>query len=181
MEILIEVTAVSAISDISLKDFLPAEMVMRVGTLMVDGVANSGNILEGINLGSFAAGQTKRITFRADLRGSSSFPQFTTTLTNKSEASSTCDVKIAIANVVVHKTVPPSSVPTGLTNNPFLDSFLLPLVFTAAIIWAAKTKLIGFEEWLDKRRTWWRNYHSKRKLDLTISKIKIKEKLNRIL
>ncbi|MDI6916113.1 MAG: hypothetical protein QMC95_18210, partial [Desulfitobacteriaceae bacterium] len=67
-----------------------------------------------------------------------------------------------------------TAVPTGLTNNLFLDSFFLPLIISLIIIFLFRSHLIKWEEWLDKRKKEYRNYKVKKLLQFKIAKIRLK-------
>ncbi|MDO8470774.1 MAG: hypothetical protein Q7S63_02235 [bacterium] len=57
---------------VTLKDVLPAKL-SYLGNLKVDGVANSGNILQGISLGDINGGSARFVTFRAQIAPNASF------------------------------------------------------------------------------------------------------------
>lgn len=73
-----------------------------------------------------------------------------------------------------------TSVSTGLTDNFFVDSFFLPLLFALAGIWVFKSRILRFEEWKDKRKTQYEKYRAEKVLFLRIAKIRATEFLRDI-
>ena len=170
------------LDNVIVKDTLPAGIVYRAD-LKVDNVSTSGDILNGLNIGTLAAGQKKTITFRSDVAAAENFNLGQTELINTvlvtSGASSVSDT----AKIIVNKgTVAGAAtdVTTGLTNNMFLDSFLLPLIFTLLIVWLLKSRIIKVEEWMDARKKEYHVYKSKKVLQMQIGKIKAQELFRRI-
>ena len=73
----------------------------------------------------------------------------------------------------------PTEISTGLTNNFFLDSFLLPLLIALAFLWIFKSRIFQVEKWLDLRKEKYQRYQAEKLLQLKIKRIKIKEWLKK--
>lgn len=172
----------NSLYDVVVKDTLPNKIIYR-GDLRVDNILTLGDIFIGLNIGNLAAIQEKTITFRGDVAGPESFSFGQTQLTNIVLVSSGTNSLSDTAKVVVSKTAvagAATNITTGLTNNIFLDSFLLPLMITLLIVWLFKSHIIKFEEWLDSGKKEYRIYKSKKILQLKIAKIKAEELFQRI-
>ncbi|MBL7142053.1 MAG: DUF11 domain-containing protein [Candidatus Pacebacteria bacterium] len=170
----------STLYNVNVKDTLPSGLIFR-GELKVDNISTSGDILNGLNIGTLSAGQQKTITFRADVASAASFTFGQTQLTNTALATSASYSKSDTAKVVVSRGAvagAATEVSTGLTNNLFLDSFLLPLLATLLLIWLFRSRIVRFEEWLDRRKNYYDVYKSKKNLQFKIAKIKAKEFFN---
>jgi len=171
-----------SIYDIVVKDILPAGIIYR-GDLKVDNILTGGDIFAGLNIGHLAAGQKKTVTFRGDVAGAESFSFGQTQLINTASVSSGADSRSDSAKILVTRGVVAgvaTAVSTGLTNNVFLDSFLLPLMMSLLIIWLFKSRIIKFEEWLDRRKKEYQIYKSKKILQLKVARIKAQEFLGKI-
>ena len=167
--------------DVTVKDSLPAGLLYR-GDLRVDNVLTSGDIFDGLNIGHIPAAGMKTVTFRADVAGEVSFSFGQTKLINSVEVSSRNGSGSDTAEVIVSKTAvagAATNVPTGWTNNLFLDSFFLPLSASLFVIWLLKARILRIEEWLDARNKKYQEYKSKKVLKLKIAKIKFREAINR--
>ena len=170
----------SALQNLIVKDTLPSQ-IAYLGNLKIDSINTTGNIISGINIGNLGANQTTTITFEAKIGKANQFNLGQTTLINSVLVYNTLVAQTDTAKVVVTKTAGgPATVPTGLTNNLFLDSFFLPLAITLAIIWAFKSHIIRFEEWLDVRKREYQEYRAKKLLQMKIAKIKAQEFLRKL-
>jgi len=172
----IQVTAGdSYLSNVIIRDTLPDKIRYR-GNLKIDGLLSSGDILSGLNIGYLSSYQTKTITFDADVLGADQFAFGETQLINSALVFSTETSNSDTAKIIVIKREVAGAavaIPTGLTNNLFLDSFFLPLVIALIIIWLLRSRILQFEEWLDKRKKKHQEYHSEKLLKLKIAKIKL--------
>lgn len=171
----------NSLTNITVKDTLPIGTTY-IGDLRIDNVAVAGNILTGLNIGSLAAQQEKAITFRVDVADQASFAFGQTELTNTVLVSSDAVSRSDTAKVFISKTAvagAATAVVTGLTDNIFFDSFLLPSLITLLIVWLFKSRIIKFEEWLDSRKREYQIYKSKKILKIKIAKAKVKEFLQR--
>lgn len=173
----IQLTAGDAgLQDIIVKDTLPSNMIY-LGDLKIDGISYYTDITLGINTGYLSSNQTKIITFDARVADATKFNLGTTTLINSVLVYNYLFATSDSAKVMVYKATGggPTNIPTGLTNNIFLDSFLLPLVITLLMIWAFKSHIISFEEWVDVRKKKYTQYKAKKMLNLRIAEIKARE------
>jgi len=166
--------------NVVIKDTLPSGLIYQ-GDLRIDNVLIAGDILTGLDIGNFSAYQKKTITFRADIGGGENFNFGQTQLTNTALVSSGAisysdTAKVIVSRAAVAGTA--TEVTTGLTNNIFFDSFLLPLLITLLIIWLFKSRIFKFEEWLDSRKKEYQIYKSKKILQIKVAKIKAKEFFN---
>lgn len=175
---LIQVTAGNtSLQNLIIKDTLPGRIVY-LGNLKIDGASSTGNIISGFNIDNLPANQTKTITFDASIAGSAQFNSGETTLINTVLAYNALVSNSDAATIIVRKEAgvgAVTSVSTGLTNNLFLDSFFLPLVITLLIIWIFKSHIFKFEEWSDLRKKEYREYRTRKLLQLKITKIKTQE------
>jgi len=113
---------------------------------MIDGTLSASDMTSGVNIGSISNSQTRTLQYQAQVASAQSFPFGTTTLTDAVTASgSNMNAGISSASVVVTRSgvLGASSVSTGLTNNPLLDSFFIPLVLAIAGVWAFKSGWFG--------------------------------------
>ncbi len=133
------------INNVVVKDTFPVNL-NYYNNLTLDGVANSGNIISGLNIGSIAAGQTKLIAYQAQVAPVQNFGFGTTTLTNSVTITSSEGTNSASgsgATISVNRTSGATGAPTGWTDNIFFDSFFLPLALALAGVWAWKSGLLG--------------------------------------
>ncbi len=136
----------------------------------------SGDIMSGLNLNTIPAGQTATVTYQTQVAGVASFIYGTTTLTNtvSTTSSNVSYIPNASASVIVTRTgvLGASIVATGLTNNFWIDSFLLPLLVTLILIWMWRAGMFfGIEKWLDNKRKTRRGYKANKELSAKISHI----------
>ena len=163
------------LKNVVLTDILPNGISNAQG-IAVDGTRISDNLVSGIDLGNIDSGDSKTITFNAYVASKDNFNFGQTVLTNTAKA--TCDTNSCsdsdTATVSVSKTMVQgaTTVSTGFTNNPFIDSFVIPAGVALFLIWAFKAKLIKFEEWLDQKKRNYLVYKSRKVLDLQRAKLK---------
>ncbi len=166
-----------SLSDVIVKDTLPNGLTY-LGELKINNVSVSGNILTGLNIGDFSAGEEKVITFQVNVLGPESFAFGQTELKNRVLVSTDDFSRSDIAEVVVSRAAVAGAVTeiaTGLTNNIFFDSLFLPFIIALVVIYLFKSRIIKFEEWLDERKKKYREYYSNKILRLKISRIRIEE------
>lgn len=136
----------------------------------------SGNITYGINLNTIYAGQTVTITYQVQVASAQNFSYGTTTLNNNVSVTSSQSgyTPISNASVIVSRSavLGASAVSTGLTNNFWIDSFILPLIITLIGIWMWRAGMFfGIEKWLDNKRKIRRGYKSGKEFSARIAKI----------
>jgi hypothetical protein len=167
----------SQLDNLIVKETLPSQITWRSGTLRVDGSSVYGDIVSGYNLGSLSANQTRTITFDADVATAGNFVFGDTQLVNSvlvynSSISSSDTAKIVVTRKAVAGA---TSVSTGLTDNLFVDSFLIPLAIALLLLWLLKSRIIKWEQWLDVKRKGYREYKSDKVLRLKTKKIRVQE------
>jgi hypothetical protein len=176
----IKVKAEQAVNNVVVKNILPGRISYK-GGLTINGVVSSANVVNGINFGNMSAGEEKIIIFRGDVSAFETFVFGQTELISTVEVSSNSGSFSDVATVNVIKgavaaaTTGPTDVSTGLTNNIFFDSFVIPLLLSLLIIWLFKSHIIRLEEWLDKRKEQYQNYKLEKTFNLKIAEIKDKE------
>ncbi len=136
----------------------------------------SGNITSGINLNTIYAGQTITISYQAQVASLQNFAYGTTTLNNSVSVSSSNSTynPVSNASVVVTRAavLGASTVSTGLTNNFWVDSFILPLLVALIGIWMWRSGMFfGIEKWLDNKRKNRRGYKAEKELSHRIDRI----------
>ncbi|MDI6603178.1 MAG: fibronectin type III domain-containing protein [Patescibacteria group bacterium] len=177
LEFQIQVNSGSGAKNLRIVDVLPDKITFKENTLKIDGVLTSGNIAQGIDLGNLGPNQKKIITFWAVVDSADKFPFGQTNLTNSATLFWNGDYLSDSARITVSKTavLGATSAPTGLTDNIFFDSLLLPFFIASILIWLFKSHILKWEEWLDKRKKEYRKFKSEKLLQLKISQIKAKE------
>jgi uncharacterized repeat protein (TIGR01451 family) len=163
------------LENVILADVLPTG-IFDVQNITVDGIKVSDSLASGIDLGDIASGQSKTVIFTTYVGGKNSFDFGQTVLTNTAKAdcdtSSCSDTDTAIVKVTKTEVEGATTVSTGFTNNPFVDSFVIPAGFALFLIWAFKAKLIKLEEWLDQKKQHYLTFKSRKALDLQRAKLK---------
>ncbi len=120
--------------NVTVRDYSPSN-VTYYNNLTVDGVTNSGNIMSWpILLGDMQAGQIKTLLYQAQV--SSNLPYGTSTITNSVNVTSVEASGTASASIIASRStvLGATDVSTGLTNNPLVDSFFLPLVLLMGVV-----------------------------------------------
>jgi hypothetical protein len=162
------------LENVIVKDVLP-DKIHFLGNLTLDNQPISGNILSGINIGRILAGQTKTISFRATVAKRENFHQAETRLLNSAIVSSGSISASSTATIIVKLT--PTLLKTGIANNIFSDSFVLPLFSSLFLVWLFREKIIQWEKIIDERKKQYLDYKARKLLQLKIAKLKLKEKL----
>jgi len=169
-------------NNVYIKDILPSNLIYKNNQIVSGTNDYSGDIANGINLGTITPYQTITITYQAQIASSANFAYGTTTLTgNISVTGSNLNYNpVTSASVFVTRTAVygVSSISTGLTNNFFTDSFLLPLMIALTGIWILKSGLFfGIEKWIDVKKRARKNYKSGRELSSRIAQIQKAENI----
>jgi len=141
----------------------------------------SGNITSGISLNTIYAGQTVTITYQAQVASIQNFSYGTTTLNNSVNVTSSQSGynPTSNASVIVTRSavLGASTVDTGLTNNFWMDSFILPLLVTLICIGLWRSGFFfGIERWVDNKKKIRRGYIAEKELSSRIADIKKVEK-----
>jgi len=183
LEFQLIISAGSGVQNLVVKDFLPAKISLRQNSLKIDGVLTSGDIVSGISLGNLSAGQTKTITFLADVAPPDKFSFGETKLVNMATIYWNGNSLSDSATIVVKKAVVAgvaTGVPTGF-GNYFFSYLFIPLTFGLVLIWLFKSHIIKWEEWLDERKKYQR-FRAEKLLELKTAKIRaekfLREKLS---
>ncbi len=143
--------------NVTVKDELSTRIYYE-GNLRVDGSIISGNIKDGVNIGTISSGKSKTVTFDAKVAPTEKFLIGTTTIKNVASAYSD-DLSVndsAIVNVVKERegTTPPATeAPTGITGNTFLDYILIPFLLALTIFFLFKKHIIAFVKRIEEART----------------------------
>jgi len=165
------------ISNAYVKDTLPLNLIYK-NSLIVSGSSNySGDIISGMNFGNISSGQTITITYQAQLASASNFSYGTTTLTNSVSVTGTnlsynptSNASVIVTRSAVYGI---STISTGLTNNFWTDSFILPLLIALTGITMFKMGMFnGIEKWIDNRKRKNRSYKADKELNSKIEQIK---------
>ncbi len=161
------------VQNVFVRDTFPANLIYN-NQLVVARSNNahgnySGEITSGINLNTISAGQTVTITYQAQVAGIQNFSYGTTTLTNNVSVTSSQSgyTPISSASVIVARSsvLGASTISTGLTNNFWVDSFLLPLLIALIGIWMWRAGMFfRIEKWLDNKKKIRRTYKSEKEL-----------------
>ena len=165
------------LENVIVKDILP-EKTQYVGNLMVDGIARSGNIAQGINIGDISSGFSKTLTFDVLLSGEGFFGVGWTNLTNIAEVSASNVFDTDTAEIYVSRGVVAGAatrVVTGITNNKLIDFILLPLLATILIWIFFRKYFIGLSEWLENKKISAFDSRAKRNLSRITERIKTRE------
>jgi hypothetical protein len=161
-------------NNVVIRDTFPNNLTYS-NNLILDGTSNSGNIVSGLNIGSLSNGQTRTITYQAQVAQAQQFSFGTSTLNNSVSvaADSGYSPATASASVIVTRTGihGATTVSTGLTNNFLLDSFFLPLMAALGGVWLWRSGAFGLTEWIDTKRTKYLSFNAKKKLERKIKKL----------
>jgi hypothetical protein len=161
------------VSDIEFTDVLP-DGISNPRDIRIDGARTGEDIENGIEIGDLDEGDSMEISFTASVDKAADFRYGQTTLTNSATARGKGASDSDTAKVIVRRQEVEgiTTVSTGLTDNPFVDSFVIPLAGALFLIWAFKAKLIALEEWLDARRFAFAKFQSQKALSSKIAKLK---------
>jgi uncharacterized repeat protein (TIGR01451 family) len=171
------------VQNVFVRDTLPAGLIYQ-NQLIVARSNNynnynnySGDVIYGINLNTIPAGQTVTITYQAQVAPAQNFNFGTTTLTNNVYVTSSQSGYNPSSNATVFVTkagqvLGASTIPTGLTNNFWVDSFLLPLLIALIGAWMWKSGMFfGIEKWLENKKKIRKGYKAEKELSARIAKI----------
>ena len=167
--------------NLTVRDTLPTG-ILYGGDLKLNNITIAGDILAGINIGNLAAGETKTITFVANIAGPNSFSFGQTELTNTVSVSSETSSLLDTAKVIVSKKAvagAATGIGTGLTNNVLLDSFILPLLLTLILVWLFRARIINFEKWIDEKNRGFQEYKAQKLLQMKVLQERNRELVKR--
>lgn len=119
-----------------------------MGSVRVDGRSVSGNIENGINIGDVYANETKTITFDAQIFSENYFDigttRITSTTTASSSTTSTSDsntISVLRNRVEGASFTPPTTAPTGVTDNIFFQYALIPFFLIMFLLFFFKKQI----------------------------------------
>lgn len=120
------------VHNVVVKDALPSNLILQNGIAVTGAPNYSGNnIVSGITISTIPARQIVVIGYQAQVAQNTLGSITNIVAVTSQEAGS----QTAFATVSVQPASNPTNVPTGLTNNFFTDSFLLPLVLIILGMW----------------------------------------------
>jgi len=141
----------------------------------------SGNLGAGLNIGTIPAGSIKTVTFKARVLSENLFGIGSTNLVNSAfVASGGKNVNDTAGVFVVRGIVAgvATNIKTGITDNNFIDFFLLPLLLTIMIFFLFGKHFSGLAEWMDGKKNMAMEKRAKRRLGQIRELAILKEKLN---
>jgi len=154
------------------------DKIKQIRNLKLDNVSISGDLSQGLNLGSFSGNQEKIVYFEAILEGASKFPfgqtQIRSQATAQFDSNSISDsVKINVRKVAVAGAA--TAAITGFVKKVFLDFIVLPLLISLSIIFVFKKHFLAFEEWIEYKKRKFREVAAQKILEAKIAQIRKKE------
>ena len=158
------------LQNVIVKDVLP-QGIGFMGELKIDNQNANGDLSTGLPIGNLNSQQKRTIIFAAQV-APQGFTSGETEMVNTATAQSGNASDQASARVLVRVGGVPTNVPTGITNNLLLDSFVLPLAAALLGIWLFKSKILRFDQWLDFIKSDYKSYKTEKLLKSKIAKIK---------
>ena len=170
-------TSNQAINNVTLTDSLPSTIFYN-DNITVDSVATSGNITQGLNIGTLNANQTKTVIYQIQAASAQSFSFGTTTLTLPTTvtASNASTQSPSVTVFVTRSAIQGvTTIPTGFTNNLLANSFLLPLALALLAMWVLKSRALEKISFFGGAAKKYRNYVSGNRLVAKIEEIRNRE------
>jgi uncharacterized repeat protein (TIGR01451 family) len=177
LEFQIKIISNATLNSVTLIDTLPDRITIRQDSIKIDGIQVNGNLISGINIGNFDRGQTKTITFIADISPKDKFSFGSTSLINTATVywnggQNSDSATIFVNNAAVAGAA--TAVSTGFSDS--LVKYLpLPFILVSTFIWLLKAHIIRWEEWIGENMLLFKNFKSNLFLKIKILKIKLKE------
>ncbi len=140
--------------NVYVKDNIPAGLIYR-GNLLVNSTMNysGGDPASGIYVGTIPANNIEVISYQAQVNTTNL--NYSTTLTNNATVTSQeTGTQTASAQILMNPVnyQNPTSISTGLTNDPIKDSFFLPLLLIALGSWFYFSgNVYRFADWLGEK------------------------------
>jgi hypothetical protein len=145
-------------NNVVIKDTIPINFIYNDNLLINATRDFSSNPINGINLGTIKNGNIVIVSYQVKIGPATSFSFGTTNLTANTVVSSdqmstqTDTNSIIINNPEVLGATNPTDIATGLTNNLFTESFLLPMLLIIAGSWLYFSgKIYIFADWLESK------------------------------
>ncbi len=164
------------VKNLKLKDSLPYPLFYEKH-LTINGESYSGDpTKEEIDIGDLYPGETKIIKFRVMVGGEDDFNYGVNKLTNSVVVYNDSLYKTDTCRIIVKKALVKgaSTIATGITDNPFFGSLLLPLIIALFLAWAFKSPLIGLDRILAQTEEKVTVYRSEKRLMKKINELKDK-------
>jgi hypothetical protein len=192
VEFRIEVKATDTASNVTITTTLPPKVIYK-GNLKLNGNSVLGNMIIGLQLGNMSNGDSKIITFEGLLSPVNYFSDENTVLSVVTKGTANYMLEVSDDSTINVVKAPfqsvsgttggttsavitsPTSVNTGISNK-IIDSVLLPLVISLVVIFLFSSKLIYFDEWLDRRKEKIKQYQTVKTLKSKIKHIKRHER-----
>ncbi|MDD5750515.1 MAG: hypothetical protein PHU56_02605 [Candidatus Pacebacteria bacterium] len=190
----IKSTADIVLQDIMVNSQLPATIIYK-GNLVIKDTVYPGDISRGtINVGNLLPGDSKIITFEAEVAPEANLPYGDNTLSNNIIAYNSnytyetrCNVIVSRKGVAGASTmaslgnsgstagtaVGATNVSTGIGGGIF-NSLLLPLLAAGLLVWLFRSRLLGLEEWAQLRKERIERFRTSKKLQRRIEQEKEK-------
>ncbi|MFA5248957.1 MAG: hypothetical protein WC397_00290 [Candidatus Paceibacterota bacterium] len=171
-------TGSTVLNNVVVKDTIPSSIIL-LGNIKVDNYAISGDIVNGINIGTLTTNQTKIVTFEAQVASESNFLFGLTSLVNIATATANNNSKIDSATVVVNRKAvagAATEVETGLKDD-LMDYLLIPVLLAMLGVFIFRNQLFKLDKLLVLRGAENRTYRSQKLLDQKINEIRDRENL----
>jgi hypothetical protein len=144
------------IHNVIVRDTFPAYLSYADNMTVNANLNYGGTPMSGINIGTISANGIQIISYQAKVASSATLPYGISTLSNNATITSTeAGTQTAVATVLASNTYVaganynPTSLPTGLTNDPVKDSFFLPLFLIILGMWFYFSgKIYIFADWV---------------------------------
>lgn len=173
IKISVDSTGTATAKDVKVKNNLPQNIIF-LGNLKIAGVSDTRDFTkEAINIDDLAPGESKTITFEAQVGASSNLPTGVNSLVNtvlayteESASSGSCTIIVTGTGVGT-----PTGVNTGIGTD-ILYSVLLPLFVAFLFIWIFKSQILGLDKEVEKRKEKVGDYRAEKKLKKMVKKRK---------
>lgn len=182
-QITIKSTADVVLTDITAKVILPSNVAYKGNLIVKDQAFSSDITLDYVNAGNLLPGESKVITFEAQMGGLTTLYNGQNTLVAKAivksmgnENQNTC-VLLAFRQggpnppATTNGTGTPTAAPTGIGDD-LLNSLLLPLMIAGILVWIFKSQLLGAENIIQSRKQANYCFRAKKELQKKIDRAK---------
>lgn len=159
------------------------------GNLMIKGEPYNGDIVRGtINVGNLLPGDSKIITFEAQVGsetglayGESILTSTATAFNSSYSSEGSCQIitnRKGVAPVTATRAALTGNGSTSATNvstgigGGLLTSLLLPLLLAGFLVWLFRSRLLGLEEWAQIKKERTKNFRASKKLQRKIAAMK---------
>lgn len=166
------------ISQVILKhNFSLPDKIKQIRNLKVENNLVSGDLSQGLNLGSFSKNQEKIVYFEIVLENSNKFAFGTTEILGEAQAQFDSNLVSDSVKIKVRKKAVAGAV-TGITTGVkeiFLDFVILPLLISLAIVFLFRNHFSILEEWIEFKKRRFKEMASEKILEAKIAKIRKRE------